>query len=111
MARATWPPAGSRVRLGLIRREFDERKHVRLDHAQAGFGSQLAAKQPHRLEVGVDIVGAAADESGDEHAAKCRHVHLRREGRLDRHLEEIGAAAHECEQRETSDRCGASRGH
>jgi hypothetical protein len=81
------------------------------DYAKAGLRSQLAAKQPHRLEIGVHIVGAAADEAGDEHAAERRHVHLRRERRLDGHLEEIGAAAHEGREREANDRCGVSRGH
>ena len=97
--------------LGLVRRHFGERKDIRLNHAETRLRSQLAAQEPHRFEIRIDIVGAAADEPCDEHTAKCRDVHLGREGRLDRHLEEIGARARKCEQDETSDRCDASRGH
>ena len=64
-------------------------------------GAQLAAQQPHGFEVRVDVLGAAADEAGDEHALERRDVHLRLDGRLDRDLVEAGAGrrARSAEQR------------
>ena len=62
---------------------------VGFDDAQRRLRAQLAAQQAHRFEVRVHILGAAADEPGDEHALERRHVHLRLDRRLDRDLVEV----------------------
>ena len=94
--------------------DLGERQHVGFDHAQRRLRAQLAAQQPHRLEVRVHVLGAAGDEAGDEHALERRHVHLRLDRRLDRDLVEVRAgrrrAQHE-QPSEASDRCGVSCGH
>ena len=84
-ARRRWPC--------LVGGDLGERQDFGLDHAQRRLRSQLAAEQPHRLEVRIDVVGAAADEAGDQHAPERRHVHLRLDRRFDRHLVEVGAPA------------------
>ena len=77
-----------RVRgLVLVLRDLDERHDVGVDDPQRRLRAQLAAQQPDRFLVGVDVVGAAGDEAGDQHALERRDVQLRLDRRLDRDLE------------------------
>ena len=87
---------------GLFARELDERQHVGVDHAQRRLRAELAAQQPHRLEIRVHVLGAAGEEAGDQHALERRDVHLRLDGRLDRDLVEVRARAQRERKREAS---------
>ena len=93
-------PAAAGFALGLFLARCRERQDFGFDHAQLRLRAQLAAEEPHRFEVRVDVVGAAADEAGDEHALERRHVHLRLDGRFDRDLVEAGAAPPSASQRQ-----------
>ena len=83
-------------------------ERVRFDDPQGRLRPQLAAQQPHRLQVRVDVVGAAADEPGDQDARERRHVHLRLDRRFDRNLVEVGAGGRRTAQRLATS-CGVLR--
>ena len=74
-------------RLVLILRDLAQLHDVGVDDSERRLRAKLAAQQPDRLLVRIDVVGAAGDESGDQHALECRDVELRLDGRLDRDLE------------------------
>jgi hypothetical protein len=76
----------------LILRDLDERKEVGVDDFQRRLGAQLAAQQPHRLLIRVDVFAAAGDEADDQHALERRDIQLRLDRRLDRDLVIAGAA-------------------
>ncbi len=80
--------------LVLILRDLDERHRVGVDHAQRRLRAQLAPQQAHRFLVGVELVVAAGDEAGDEHALERGHVELGPDRRFDRDLEQLAAAGH-----------------
>ena len=90
---------GARILVHLLG-DLGEREHVRFDHAQARPRAELAAEQPDRLEVGVDVVRAAGDEADDVHPLERRHVELRLDRRLDRNLVEADAARRDEGERE-----------
>ena len=75
-----------------VRRDVHQRKHVGIDHAQVRLHAQLASQQANRLEIAIDIVGAAGEEAGDEDALKRRHVELGGDWRFNRNLVEAGAS-------------------
>ena len=79
----------------LLLRDVDERHHVGVDDLERRLGAQLAAQQPHGFLVGVDVVAAAGDEAGDEHALERRYIQLRLDRRFDRNLVGVGAARDE----------------
>ena len=90
---------GARILVHLLG-DLGEREHVRFDHAQARPRAELAAEQPDRLEVGVDVVRAAGDEADDVDPLERRHVELRLDRRLDRNLVEADAARRDEGERE-----------
>ena len=90
--RRSWPAPPSLPARLVLGRDFHQRQHVGIDDAQLGLGAQLTAQQARRLEVAVDVVGAAGDEAGDEHALKRRHIELRLDRRLDRNLVVVRAS-------------------
>ena len=85
-------------------------QHVGLDDPHAALVLQLAPQQAHGLEIGVDILAAAREETGHVHARKRRRVDCRADRRVDGDLDESQAPARGEREGGASERSGGSHG-